>query len=83
MPGQPAVRSLLLLYVAQGQLAESSLDGVELSLNLLNLGFIGHDAAGCGGLHSPRLVWLWSCFLPQFPCMQSQEPQALQHVAAG
>lgn len=82
MPEQPAARSLLLLYMAQGQSAESNLDGVELSLDFLNLGFVGSGGAGCVGLHSPRLVWLWSCSLPQFPCMQSQEPQVLQDVAA-
>lgn len=31
------------------------------------------------GLHGPRLVWLRSCLLlPQFPCVQSQELQALR-----
>lgn len=75
--GQLAARSLLLLHVAQRQLSESSLDGVELSLNLPNAGVIGCGGAGCVGLHSPRLVWLWSCSLPQFPCVQSQEMRVL------
>lgn len=60
-------RSSPLLCVAQGLPAEPNLDGVELILKLLNPGFSGSA--------SPRLVLpLW---LPQFPCMQRQELQAL------
>lgn len=59
--------SSLLLCMAQGLPAEPHLDGAELILNLLNPGFSG--SAG------PRLVLpLW---LPQFPCVQRQELQAL------